>query len=133
MSDDVADAAGRHVHVYGDHACAEAWCLDNPSFHTDRKPAPMPDTFDLDTLLADAQPGHHRGGGRPLSLPKDVKDQRFREQVYRAGTTRDRALRALSRAHPELFQALTRRAREQVDAERGPLPGDDLITNGDTA
>jgi hypothetical protein len=58
-------------------------------------------------------------------LSVEVRLARIREQRARAGTAQSRAKTALTKLHAEDYRSLWRQAVLEVDAERGPLPGDE--------
>lgn len=55
----------------------------------------------------------------------EIAKARQAEQARRYQTAYRRALRALVKVYPDDFEHLYRAARAEVDAERGPLPGDE--------
>lgn len=64
--------------------------------------------------------------GRPnMNLPKEVREERKKEQLRRSQEGKRRAYILLSEEYPNRFQYLVRVMRAQVEDERGPLPGDD--------
>lgn len=79
--------------------------------------------LDLDALVA-LPPGRRRG--RPATFTPDVAKARHAETVRRLNAARALALKALTRLHPNDFRALCEQARAKINAERGPLPGDEL-------
>lgn len=52
-------------------------------------------------------------------------EARKKERNGRAGVAQSRALRMLAKAHPDDYRTLYEAAKAEVDAERGPLPGDE--------
>jgi hypothetical protein len=62
----------------------------------------------------------------------EVGAVRRNEQQNRSATARMRALHALARAFPDEYRTLYQAAKAEVNAERGPLPGDESL-NGSTA
>jgi hypothetical protein len=78
--------------------------------------------LDIRELLGQPSPN---APGRVATRSRDVAEARKREQMHRNGLTQSRALRALSRLHPDEYKELYRQAKEWVADERGPLPGDE--------
>jgi excisionase family DNA binding protein len=74
-------------------------------------------------LLADLDGWTHRGK-RPL--PDDVRVARKIEKNRRQATAQSRALHATARLHHDEYLALWRQYRAEINAERGPLPGDEV-------
>jgi hypothetical protein len=60
-----------------------------------------------------------------LKRPPEVVKARVAEQRRRRSKAFGMASVAMSRLHPEDYKALLAQARAAVDAERGPLPGDE--------
>ena len=65
-------------------------------------------------------------GQRRRRFDPDVAAARKAESHRRTAIIQSRSLHALARAFPDEYRALTAAAREEVYAERGPLPGDEL-------
>ena len=55
----------------------------------------------------------------------DVAKARRREQSRRAAAAQGLARTALTKLHPDDYAALYRQAVNKVNADRGPLPGDE--------
>lgn len=63
-------------------------------------------------------------GRRLTHLSDEVRQSRIREQKRRAGMAQSRAKTALTKLHADDFRSLYAQAVLEVDAECGPLPGD---------
>lgn len=63
--------------------------------------------------------------GPLIRRPPAVAAARAKEQRNRSAEARSRTERALRRAYPDEYDALYAEAKRRVDAERGPLPGDE--------
>lgn len=55
----------------------------------------------------------------------EVEEARRQEQRSRNGTASARAKSALLQAFPDEYRTLYEAAKAEINAERGPLPGDD--------
>jgi len=75
-------------------------------------------TADLEQALADATTRERE------PLPREVAKARQQEQSHRGALTQSRALRALRALHEEEYKTLYERAKAQINATRGALPGD---------
>jgi hypothetical protein len=62
--------------------------------------------------------------GRPGRFDDDMKKARHQERNRRASIVRARVLTALRTMHPDDYRTLYRHITDVVNAERGPLPGD---------
>ncbi|HXH34412.1 MAG TPA: hypothetical protein VNJ54_08380 [Plantibacter sp.] len=58
-------------------------------------------------------------------LDKETQQQRSKERTNRGATAASKATTALRRLHPDDYRSLYQQASEMVNAERGPLPGDE--------
>jgi hypothetical protein len=61
-------------------------------------------------------------------LSDEIKQERRKEQTRRSVSANQRAMRALCKLHPNDYDELRRQASVVVEAEGGPLPGDDLLS-----
>jgi hypothetical protein len=57
-------------------------------------------------------------------LSEEVRAARIQEQKRRSGIAQSRAKTALTKLHPADWKSLWEQAVLEIDAERGPLPGD---------
>lgn len=55
----------------------------------------------------------------------EVRAERNRENMRRLNSARNRAFRDLAKAHRTEFRQIMAKHRDAINAERGPLPGDD--------
>lgn len=78
---------------------------------------------DLDELLPEGAPMHRRS--RESRFSPEVARARHKESTWRATNARRLAAEALRRLHPDDYESLTVQARARIDAQRGPLPGDE--------
>jgi hypothetical protein len=78
-------------------------------------------TPDLDSLMA----GRLGRGYARREFPPEVSAARGVEQRRRSSAAQNMALTALSRLHRDDFRSLYRQAVAKINAERGPLPGDE--------
>lgn len=78
----------------------------------------MDNNINLDDLIV----GRSANGGR---FGKVIAAKRRQEQSFRANRIRYLAEAALKRLHADDYAELMRQATDKVNAERGPLPGDD--------
>lgn len=76
---------------------------------------------DLDALLK--LDNHRRGAKRKYTAA--VAKERHREQARRASSANSKANQALARMYPTDYAALYDQALARVNAESGPLPGDE--------
>jgi hypothetical protein len=67
--------------------------------------------------------------GRQRRFTADVSETRKTERNRRNAKAQSLAMRAVAKLHKDEYDILYQQAFEQINRERGPLPGD----NGDTA
>jgi hypothetical protein len=79
---------------------------------------------DLEAILGQ---GRHSNDKPLRRLPPDVAKARSIEIRRRWTIARNLAQTALRRLHYDDYRALVEQAAAKVDAERGPLPGDEPI------
>lgn len=77
---------------------------------------------DLNALIGERTPGRR---GRPVVFPPDVASARHAEQMRRGSRAQRLAFQALAKLHPDDYRSLYEQAKVVIEAERGPLPGDD--------
>ena len=62
--------------------------------------------------------------GRHKTFSEAIRAARVKEQALRNNAARNRAFYALKTAHQNDYREFYREAFAEVNAERGPLPGD---------
>lgn len=66
--------------------------------------------------------------GRHNLFPPKVAKERSEERSRRTASAQFRATKALRRLHADDWRSLYLQALAQLDAERGPLPGDEAAS-----
>lgn len=66
--------------------------------------------------------------GGPRRFPSDVAAARRLESGRRAASAQGRARGELTKRHPDEYHELFRKFRAEIEAERGPLPGDEAAS-----
>lgn len=72
-------------------------------------------------------------GARGFTFPPDVAKARRTEQIRRSATAQGRAKTALLHRHKVEYDELYAKFVAEVNAERGPLPGDDVLRPSEVA
>jgi hypothetical protein len=75
-------------------------------------------TPDLQALMADVKLG------KPALYPGEIGAARRIEQQRRSSAVQAMAKTALTKLHPEDYRTLYEQAKQIVDEQSGPLPGD---------